>query len=199
MSAAPNIFPTLLLIEGPMVPPNIPVASSAGVKNPLRPSPPPNNVPIPRLIVGPIVPPNIPVASAAGLKPGVLPKNLPILLSPPIPPAAVSKSPTPPSPFAILTTALALLYAIAGACQGPGTTAATGAITFTTFLTPLAIFFKKPCCSAPVTSLRLAIPVPYTIDSGSIPTSRAAFSIASSKAGLFSNISLETLMSPDLT
>ena len=52
----------------------------------------------------------------------------------------------------------------------PGINAAIGATFLTTFLRLLPIFLKKPNCSKPVDSLRLAIPTPATACAGLMPS-----------------------------
>ena len=76
-----------------------------------------------------------------------LPKALPTPPNPMLPNPDVTALPRPPNtpPKAVPI---------------PGTNTARGATFLTTLPMPLAIFFKKPCCSKPVDASRDAIPVP---------------------------------------
>ena len=81
-------------------------------------------------------------------------------------------------PLAKSTTALPLLYIIAGPCQGPGITAATGASFLTTFLTCLNFFLSHPNSGNPVIGL-IDIPPPTVYSSGDRPAALISASIRS--------------------
>ena len=121
-------------------------------------------IPLPKLPKRPT--PSEPLVTNSLMLPNIFPVFPPVYAFPGV--NAVTKSPIPPSPFAILTTAFPLLYIIAGPCHGPGITAATGAIFLTTFLSPFAIFLRNPNSGLPVIGL-IDMPSPTVYSAGSKP------------------------------
>ena len=196
---------------GPILPPNIPVAPSAGLKNPLilensppppvpppaAPAPPPNKPPIPPLRFGPKLPPNIPFAPFAGLKkltipPFILENNPPPLAEQLAPPAATAAQPAT-APVMKLnqldkappTPGIAFKAPlIAGPKPGINilATPITGAAFLTTFFTDLNVFFNQPNSGIPVMGL-IDIPSPTVYSSGDKPAALISASIRSLVSG----------------